>query len=201
MALLAVTACSTGATRTDETENYGFKGKEVWVRGPWPEIEPSRNVDDVIDQLCPAIVRLPRATAGDYGQEYCGVIYSLGDGVYHASHPSPLAPIVLVGPARKKKCQPPRYVNDARGRAVFWGDYHSHPWAPSALSEEDRRANLQLYHVRIQFDSSCTVMKLIPYLNEDRPGEVYVRREKKWVLTAYIKPEDKKSGRMTFVDE
>jgi hypothetical protein len=69
------------------------------------------------------------------------------------------------------------------------------------MSEDDRRANLQLFHIRIQFDSGCAVMKLVPHLNEDRPGEMYVRRGRQWVLTGYIMPEDKKSGRLTPVDD
>lgn len=69
------------------------------------------------------------------------------------------------------------------------------------MSEDDKRANLQLFHIRIQFDTACTVMKLMPYLNADRPGEMYVRRGRNWVLIGYIKPEDKKSGRVTPVDE
>jgi proteasome lid subunit RPN8/RPN11 len=200
-ALLAVLACASQPSRPIDPSNYGYKGKEVWVNGPWPAITSSRDVDEVIDQLCPAIMKLPRAAWRDYGQEYCGVIYSLGDGIYRASHPSPLGPTVLVGPAKRKQCQPPRIVHDALGRAVPWADYHSHPWAPSEMTEDDRRANLQLFHIRIQFDAGCTVMKLIPYLSEDRPGEMYVRNGKQWVLTGYILPEDKRSGRLTPVDE
>jgi hypothetical protein len=69
------------------------------------------------------------------------------------------------------------------------------------MTDDDRRANLQLFHIRIQFDADCTVTKLIPYLNEDRPGEIYVRRGKEWVLTGYIKPEDKKLGTVTHVGD
>lgn len=180
---------------------YGFKGNQVWVDGPWADIEPSRDIDDVIDQLCPAIMKLPRATLRDHGQEYCGVIYSLEDGTFYASQPSPLAPVVLVGPSRRKQCQPPLHVMDARGRPTPWADYHSHPWAPSKLSQEDRRSSLQLYDIRIQFDTACTVMKLVPHRHEERPGEVFVRRGRTWVLTGYIHPADKQSGRVTSVTE
>lgn len=199
--LLGVLGCAGEPLRPAEPENYGYKGKEVWVNGPWPEVHSSGDVDEVIDQLCPALMKVPRAAWRDYGQEYCGVIYSLGDGVYFASYPSPLGPTVLVGPAKRKQCQPPRTVNDTRGRPVPWADYHSHPWAPSEMSQDDKRANLQLFHIRIQFDADCTVMKLIPYLNEERPGEMYVRHGKSWVLTGYIQPEDKKSGRLTPLGE
>lgn len=96
--LLGVLACANDSSRPGEPKSYGYKGKEVWVNGPWPEIKPSSDVDEVIDQLCPAIMKLPLAAWRDYGQEYCGVIYSLGDGVYFASYPSPLGPTVLVGP-------------------------------------------------------------------------------------------------------
>ncbi|RKH16658.1 hypothetical protein D7X74_14860 [Corallococcus sp. CA047B] len=180
---------------------YGFRGNQVWVDGPWADIEPSLNIDDVIDQLCPAIMKLPRATWRDHGQEYCGVIYSLEDGMFYASQPSPLAPTVLVGPSKRKRCQPPLHVMDDRGRPMPWADYHSHPWAPSELSQDDRRSSLQLYDIRIQFDTACTVMKLVPHRHEDRPGEVFVRRGRTWVLTGYIQPEDKPSGRVTSVNE
>lgn len=56
----------------------------------------------------------------DYGQEYCGAIYSLGDGIYHASMPSPLGEPVPVGPSKRKKCIPPsrrRRLQRAGGRA------------------------------------------------------------------------------------
>jgi hypothetical protein len=83
--LLGVLGCAGEPSRPAEPENYEYKGKEVWVNGPWPEINSSSDVDEVIDQLCPAIMKLPRAAWRDYGQEYCGAIYSLGDGVYFAS--------------------------------------------------------------------------------------------------------------------
>ncbi|WP_224371950.1 hypothetical protein [Hyalangium versicolor] len=194
--------CVSAPPRALETEDYGFEGESrfVWVRGPWEAIRPSTNVDEVIDQLCPAVMALPRATLRDYGQEYCGLIYSLGDGEYFASKPSPLSDIRLVGPARSKSCYSPSSVRDARGRASPLADYHGHPWAPSALSDRDRRANTQLWSIRIQFDSKCTLQKLIPYVHEDRPGEVYERRGKTWKLVGIIKPEDKASGLVTSVE-
>jgi hypothetical protein len=80
-------------------------------------------------------------------------------------------------------------------------DFHSHPWAHSPLSQDDKRKILQVYSIRIQFDSACHIMKLIPYLNENRPGEVYSRRGKTWELVGYIRPENKEAGIMTPVDE
>ncbi len=94
-------------------------GGWVWVLGPWKGIYPSKDVDEVIDQLCPAVMKLPNAQRGAYGQEYCGAIYSLGDGTYYASHPSPLSRYVVGSPVKDKSCNPPRSVNDPRGRHVM----------------------------------------------------------------------------------
>lgn|SRR5215217_2514988 len=195
------TACGSGDwyTRTGHDAWFGFRGNSVWARGPWSEIRPSSDLDEVIDQLCPAIMRLPRARDGEYGQEYCGALYSLGDGTYYATYGSPLGSTVLVGPSNRKRCIPPRYVVDERGRGVPIADYHSHPWAPSEMSPEDRQADLQRFLIRVQFDTDCTIMKLVPYVNESRPGEAYVRRGKRWVLIGLIKNEDKRYGRITDV--
>jgi proteasome lid subunit RPN8/RPN11 len=175
------------------------------VRGPWAAITPSENADDVVDQLCPAIMQLPRATDRDHGQEYCGLIYSQG-GIYYASYASPLGPVILThsplpNVARRKRCFAPMEVRDSRGRTSTLADYHSHPWSPSALSQDDRRAKNLRWFIRIQFDTSCRVMKLVPYLHENRPGEVYVREGSQWKLIAHITPEDKASGIMTGVEE
>ena len=35
-------------------------------------------------------MQLDRATARNFGQEYCGIIYSRGDGIYRVTYPSPL---------------------------------------------------------------------------------------------------------------
>lgn len=193
-------ACASGPRATGETENYGFKDDLVWVRGPWEAINPSRDVDEVIDQLCPAVMKMPRAQWKDYGQEYCGAIY-LHDGTYYASHPSPLGPTVLVFAEKRKACKPPRFVEDPRGQPTIIGDFHSHPWAPSPMSQADRRALRQLWSVRIQFDIECRVMKLVPNVGDSRPGEVFERQGKSWKLIGLIKPEDKEAGIVTPVDE
>ncbi len=187
-------ACASGPRAADETENYGWRDGRVWVRGPWEQINPSKDVDDVIDQLCPAVMQLPNAQLKEYGQEYCGAIYSLGDGTYYASHPSPLSPQVLIVPERAKKCRPPRYVEDPRGRASILADYHSHPWPHNKMSQDDLLESNQRWFIRLQFDTTCHVMKLIPYVGENRPGEVYERKGKEWRLVAIIKPEDKAAG-------
>jgi hypothetical protein len=140
---------------------------------------------------------LPRATWKEYGQEYCGAIYTLGDGTYHASKPSPLGKREGIGPTQRKNCYPPRYVIDQRGRAVTRLDYHSHPWPASRMSERDRQARTQIWPLRIQFDTRCTVQKLVPNLDSPLPGEVYERRDKVWVRIGIIKPEDKPFGYMT----
>ncbi len=69
------------------------------------------------------------------------------------------------------------------------------------LSQDDKRATNLRWLIRIHFDTSCQVMKLVPYLHENRPGEVYVREGSQWKLIAHITPEDKASGIMTGVEE
>ncbi|MFE8596490.1 hypothetical protein [Archangium violaceum] len=192
-------ACASSQNVTGETQNYGLKGNWVWVRGPWDQVEPSRDVDEVIDQLCPAIMRLPLVQQGEYGQEYCGALYLL-DGSYYASHPSPLGAMVRVAGRERRQCKPPRYVEDSRGQPTPLADFHSHPWGNSPMSQQDRRGPNQLWSIRIQFDTRCRVMKLIPYLAEERPGELYERQGKLWKLIGIIKPEDKESGIVTAID-
>ncbi|WP_224247491.1 hypothetical protein [Hyalangium gracile] len=82
-------------------------------------------------------------------------------------------------------------------------DYHGHPWTPSSMIESraDLLAATQVFSVRIQFDTACHVQKLVPYVKEDRPGELYERREKTWKLIGLIKPENKASGRVTLVTD
>lgn len=194
--------CASGPQGPEST-TYGIRNGRVWVSGPWKEVQPSSDPDAVIDQLCPAVMRLPRAQDEDYGQEYCGVIYSLGDGTYYASHPSPLSDKRAGRVSPEKSCYIPRIVEDARGRTVPLGDYHSHPWSPSSMrrSKSDRLSATQVFSIRIQFDTACHLQKLIPYLNEDRPGELYERRGKNWKLIGLIQPEDKATGAITRVDD
>lgn len=113
---LCLLGCASNPRRAGQTEDYGFvEGSEiVWVRGPWKDIRPSGNVDEVIDQLCPAVMALPRARLGEYGQEYCGVIYSFEDGLFYASMPSPLTKAALVGPNKRQSCFSPAVVKDTR---------------------------------------------------------------------------------------
>jgi hypothetical protein len=204
--VLFLLGCAASPPLPQETLPYGFieDGKDyAWAKGPWPEIKPSRDVDEVIDQLCPAIMKLDKANWKDYGQEYCGAIYSHGDGIYRASYPSPLGELQLSGESKTKSCYPVRKVLDPSARLTpILGDYHSHPWFPSPFSRQDKLSNNQLWSIKIQFDSACHIQKLIPYLNEEnRPGELYSRRGKKWVLIGLIKPENKSFGIVTPVDE
>ncbi|WP_434384580.1 hypothetical protein [Melittangium boletus] len=173
----------------------------VWVNGPWEAIRPSKSLDDVIDQLCPAIMELPQANWREHGQEYCGILYGMEDGLYYASHPSPLSPTVIVGSDKKKRCRVPNHVEDSRGSPSAEADFHSHPWATSPMSQEDRQARTQRWAVRIQFDTTCRTMKLIPYRHENRPGEVYLRQGKNWKLIGLIQPDDKADGLITPVGE
>jgi hypothetical protein len=194
--LCVVLGCASGPPSAGATTDYGFiEGtRHVWVRGPWDAIQPSRDIDEVIDQLCPAIMELPGTRFGEHGQEYCGAIYSLGDGLYRSSLPSPLGNGEWRGPQKRKSCRPPLSVRDARGRTSVSADYHGHPWPNSPMSDVDRQASTQLWHIRIQFDSTCHIQKLIPYMNENRPGELYERQGKTWKLIGLIQPADKAAG-------
>lgn len=197
-------ACATGPEPAGEGVNYGVDpAGQVWVRGPWEVIRPSQDPDEVIDQLCPAIMELPGAQFGDYGREYCGLVYSLGDGTYYASHPSPIARTQIVGPSKEKFCRIPRQVVDARGQPDLVADYHGHPWSSSSMlnSRLDLLSATQVFSIRIQFDRACHIQKLIPYLQEGRPGELYERRGTSWKLIGLIQPENKASGRVTRVNE
>jgi hypothetical protein len=204
LSLVLLTGCVTQEATLHGLEDYGFiRGSRgnIWVRGPWPEVHPSSDIDEVIDQLCPAILKQPRAQEKDYGQEYCGAIYSLGEGTYYASMPSPLGKLEPVGPSKRKSCLPPLEVRDARSAASPIADYHSHPWAPSPMSRVDTAERNQVWLIRIQFDTACHLQKLIPYRYEDRPGEVYERLGKSWKRVGSIKAEDKVSGRITYLDD
>src|SRR5688500_18320663 len=99
--LCVLEGCANGPSALGETENYGFlEGGQVWVRGPWEKITPANDVDEVIDQLCSAVMALPRATLRDYGQEYCGAIYTLEGALTYASAPSPLGEQDIAGPSK-----------------------------------------------------------------------------------------------------
>jgi hypothetical protein len=195
--------CANGPEPAGEAATYGRENGRVWVSGPWEAIKPSNDVDEVIDQLCPAIMKLPLAREEDYGREYCGIIYSLGDGIYYASHPSPLSDTRAGRVSPKKNCFMPRMVRDERGQSVPLGDYHGHPWSPSPMTKStaDLLSKTQLYSIRIQFDTACNLQKLVPYLIDDRPGELYERRGKRWKLIGLIKPEHKATGFITLVDD
>ncbi len=196
---LTALACASSPTASVPSEHYGFRGDWVWVHGPWERIAPSSDADEVIDQLCPAIMGMPRASRGEYGQEYCGALYLLG-GLYYASHPSPLGSMMRIGGREaRKQCKPPRYVEDTRGQPTVIADFHSHPW-PTPMSQQDRRGPNQLWSIRVQFDSRCRVMKLIPNLDNERPGELFERQEKQWKLIGLIQPEDKDTGYVTSVE-
>ena len=44
------------------------------------------------------------------------------------------------------------------------------------MSGDDLKEENYLWHIRIQFDTTCRIQKLIPYANDGRPGELYERR-------------------------
>jgi hypothetical protein len=68
-------------------------------------------------------------------------------------------------------------------------------------SKRDRVSATQLFSIRIQFDKACHLQKLVPYVNEQRPGELYARHGKSWKLIGLIRPEDKATGFITLVDD
>lgn len=194
--------CAAASPPNLSVESYGFdENNLVWVRGPWAAIHPSDDPDDVIDQLCDAVGTLPLARDGDHGREYCGALYTRPDGKCYASQPSPLMPSGQWGPSTKKQCYPPRFVRDSSGVAKILADYHSHPWLGSRMSREDIMAANQSWSIRIQFDARCRVMKLVPYLDENRPGEVYERQSRVWKMIGIVKPEDKSRGYITPVSQ
>ncbi|WP_224361098.1 hypothetical protein [Hyalangium versicolor] len=174
----------------------------VWVRGPWEAIQPSADVDEVIDQLCPAVTQLPRATARNYGQEYCGLLYLMSDGKYYASHASPFGRSLSLGSLHKQYCRVPIEVRDDRGSPGpndILADFHLHPWNGSPLSPDDLLSKNQRFSIRIQFDAGCRVLKYVPFQEEARPGEIYERQAKTWHLVGIVKPEDKATGKVTGV--
>ena len=195
----ALPGCTTySINQSLHTENSGIRADgAVWVRGPWDKINSSSNVDEVIDQLCPAIMKQPRAQWREYGQEYCGLIYSLGKGIYYASMPSSLGRPQQPGKWQRKSCFAPHLLVDPRGRPSIIADYHGHPWPFSPMSPEDIQKDNQRWMIRIQFDTTCNIQKLVPYAFSTRPGELYERRGKSWKLIGYILPEDKAFGRLT----
>jgi hypothetical protein len=198
---LCLIGCAGSMRVPAEGVDYGLRDGFVWVRGPWEAIAPSKIADEVIDQLCPAVMQLPRAQGREHGLEWCGAIYSLEDGNFYASMPSPLGPILKAIPEKEKRCKPPYFVEDPRGETHVLADFHGHPWPYSRMSAADRTSVRQLYSIRIQFDTTCRVMKLVPHIGKLQPGELYERRGQSWLLIGIIKPEHKSTGIITPVDE
>jgi len=93
----------------------------------------------------------------------------------------------------------PRSVKDERGQVSVLADFHSHPWAPSRMSRRDLEEDSQRWMIRIQFDTTCHVQKLVPHRYDDRPGELFERRGKGWKLIGIIKTEDKPYGFVTAI--
>jgi hypothetical protein len=69
------------------------------------------------------------------------------------------------------------------------------------MSDEDLSTKNQRWIIRVQFDTRCTIQKLVPHVDEDRPGELFVRQGRQWRLIGRIQSEDKGTGRVTAVDE
>ncbi|RKH78454.1 hypothetical protein D7Y21_35695 [Corallococcus sp. AB045] len=193
VALTLLAACSGYSYLRDGYGTYfGIEardGRETpWVRGPWPVIDSSVEADAIIDQLCAPLMELPAAAPprGEYGQEYCGVIYSY-EGRYYASWPAALETRRLSAENSDfKDCRVPKRVVDERGRTAILADYHTHPWRYSPLSIQDRWKSRQRYSFRVQMDATCSVQMYIPYLEQERPGEVYMREGRRWVLIGRV---------------
>jgi hypothetical protein len=195
MLTVAFGCASAGGLRLKEGADYGREGRAVWVRGPWELVTPSSDMDEVIDQLCPAVMRLADARGHDDGVEYCGLLYVGADGRSYASAPSRLSVEGEVAPALTKTCLVPLKLRDAGGFRAIEGDYHSHPWPDSPpSSRRDTAARNQIYSIRIQFDTTCHVYKLVPHVGEPVPAEVFVRVGRSWHLLRSIPLWDKASG-------
>lgn len=181
-----------------EGTDYGRDDRGVWVRGPWELITPSADIDDVIDQLCPAVMQMPDARGHDDGVEYCGLLYIGADGQYHASAPSRLGGKAPTGAAENSKtCRIPLRVNDASGVRAVEADFHSHPWPDSPLTAGfDTSSRNQRYSIRIQFDTSCHVLKFVPHLHEPVPAEVFQRTGRAWQLLRVVPVYDKAKGKI-----
>jgi hypothetical protein len=188
--------CAAASERRVESDvDYGLEERGVWVRGPWEQIRPSADIDDVIDQLCPAVMGLPDARGHDFGVEYCGLLYLGADGQYHSSAPSPLAAPGESQPSLSKSCRVPRRVSDPAGVRNVESDFHSHPWPDSPLSpRRDTATRNQRYSIRIQFDTTCRLMKFVPHINEPVPAELFERVGRSWRLLRVIPVHDKASG-------
>jgi len=165
-------------------------------RGPWTLVRPSADIDDVIDQLCPAVMSLPDARAHDDGVEYCGLLYQGVDGGFRASAPSRLPAKVRTELMRASKtCTIPLRVADPGGVRAIEADFHSHPWPDSPLTPPfDTASRNQRYSIRIQFDTTCHVLKLVPHVNEPVPAEIFERVGRSWHLLRTIPVHHKDSG-------
>jgi len=185
-----------GGLRLREGADYGRDGRDIWVRGPWELVEPSADVDEVIDQLCPAVMRLADARGGDDGVEYCGLLYKGADGRFYASAPSRISGAEGEdGPSLTKTCVVPLKVHDPAGVRSIEADYHNHCWPDSPLSSRrDSAARNQLYSIRIQFDTTCHVYKFVPHVGEPVPAKVFIRVGRAWSLLRVIPLWDKESG-------
>jgi len=196
--LLVIQGCaSVPGPFVREGADYGRDARGVWVRGPWELIRPSAEVDEVIDQLCPAVMSLPDARGHDDGVEYCGLLYVGADGRYHASAPSRLAAKGQAGSSSTKSCVIPVRVSDTNGFRSIDADFHSHPWQGSSLTPGfDTATRYQRYSIRIQFDTTCHVLKLVPHVNEPVPAEVFERVGHTWQLLRVIPVWDKENGKI-----
>ncbi|HVE84148.1 MAG TPA: hypothetical protein VND93_14925 [Myxococcales bacterium] len=195
LALAAGLGCaSAGGLRLREGVDYGTEQRAVWVRGPWELVTPSTDIDEVIDQLCPAVMRLSDARGHDDGVEYCGLLYEGTDSRFYASAASPLSPDPPVR-SRTKRCRMPVAVRDAGGVRTVEADFHSHPWPNSPMTPEaDTAARVQRYSIRVQFDTTCHVLKFVPHLNEPVPGELFERVGRTWRLLRVIPVWNKVDG-------
>jgi len=152
-------------------------------------------MDDVIDQLCPAVMQLPGARGHDDGIEYCGLLYLGSDGLFHASVPSRLAGKGQAASSRTKTCRMPQVVDDSAGVRRIDADFHSHPWPGSSLtSGPDTGAAYQRFSIRVQFDTTCHVLKFVPHRDEPVPAELFERVGRSWNLIRVIPVYNKGEG-------
>lgn len=90
------------------------------LAGPFPTME------ELAGSACEILTRQPGASSGDYGMEYCALVYYSGaEDAYYLSH---LSDIHGTSVGRTKSCRVPTRLDDPRHLdAIILGRGHNHP--------------------------------------------------------------------------
>ncbi|RKG73968.1 hypothetical protein D7W82_38485 [Corallococcus sp. CA049B] len=113
------------------------------LAGPFPTVE------ELAGNACEIMTRQPGASSGDYGMEYCALVYYSGaEDAYYLSH---LSDVQGTSVGRTKSCLVPTKLDDPRHLdAVILGRGHNHPhnrrfsqkdmgrdreWVPSRIAD------------------------------------------------------------------